>query len=146
MNGSMAGGAQLAAMGGAAAARRLPSRLPLVLLPRRARTLHSRQLRGCPTVAALPSGGGVGAAAKAVVAVQAAAASLQGAIDPAVLAATTNASFKLFLICAVVGWLLKTGRIPNSTATVMSKVRGVGVGCEERRTGRRPLGEAAPLE
>ena len=145
MNGSMAGGARPAAMGGAAAACRLPSRLPLVLLPRRAHVLHSRPLRGCPTVAALPSGG-VGAAAKAAVAVQAAAASLQGAIDPAVLAATTNASFKLFLICAVVGWLLKTGRIPNSTATVMSKVRGVGVGCEERRTGRRPLGEAAPLE
>ncbi|PRW21016.1 auxin efflux carrier family [Chlorella sorokiniana] len=121
MNGVVAGSGRLAGMGGTAAARRLPSRLPLVPLSRRARTLYSRPLRAPLATAAL-AGNGMGAAAKAAMAVQSAAASLQSAIDPVVLAATTNASFKLFLICAVVGWLLKTGRIPNSTATVMSKI------------------------
>ncbi len=130
MHGSMAGWGRMAGMGGAAAARRLPSHLPLLPLRRRAAAAPSRPQRSPITVAALP-GGGVGTAAKAVVAVQAAAASLQGAIDPTVLAATTNASFKLFLICAVVGWLLKTGRIPNSTATVMSKVRRQGCWVQE---------------
>ena len=48
---------------------------------------------------------------------------LAGAIDPGVLAATVSASGKLFIICSAVGWLLKTGRIPNSTATVMSQAR-----------------------
>ncbi|KAL4451371.1 hypothetical protein ABPG77_009443 [Micractinium sp. CCAP 211/92] len=50
------------------------------------------------------------------------AASMAAAIDPGVLAATISASGKLLLICAAVGWLLRTGRIPNSTATVMSQV------------------------
>lgn len=129
MASSSADWARPTGMGGAAAGRRLPSRLPLLPLPRRAYALHSRPLRPTTCVAALP-GGGVGAAAKAAVSAQAAAASLHGAIDPVVLAATTNASFKLFLICAVVGWLLKSGRIPNSTATVMSKVRRGGAACD----------------
>ena len=46
-----------------------------------------------------------------------------GLIDVRVLGATVNASFKLFLICAVVGALLRSRRIPNSTATVLSQVR-----------------------
>ena len=128
MSGPMAGWALATGMGGAAAGRRLPSRLPLAPPPRRAYALHSRPLPGPTCAAALPSGG-VGAAAKAAVTAQAAVASLHGCIDPVVLAATTNASFKLFLICAVVGWLLKTGRIPNSTATVMSKVGQRGPAC-----------------
>lgn len=49
----------------------------------------------------------VGAAARMAAAVPAA---LAGVIDPAVLSATVNASGKLFLICAAVGWLLRTGR------------------------------------
>ncbi|EFN50869.1 hypothetical protein CHLNCDRAFT_59420 [Chlorella variabilis] len=48
--------------------------------------------------------------------------SLAAAIDLGVLGATINASAKLFLICAAVGWLLRSGRIPNSTSTVLSKV------------------------
>lgn len=43
-------------------------------------------------------------------------------IDPVVLGSTASASFKLFLICAAVGWLLKTRRIPNDTASVLSQV------------------------
>ena len=38
-----------------------------------------------------------------------------------VLAATCAASLKLVLICTGVGWLLRTGRIPNDTAPVLSK-------------------------
>ena len=41
-----------------------------------------------------------------------------------VLAATMGASFKLFLLCGLVGWLLHTRRIPDQTATVLSKVGG----------------------
>jgi hypothetical protein len=47
---------------------------------------------------------------------------LAAAVDPAVLAATLHASAKLLIICGAVGWLLRSGRIPNSTATVLSKV------------------------
>ena len=39
-----------------------------------------------------------------------------------VLAATCAASLKLVLICTGVGWLLRSGRIPNDTAPVLSKV------------------------
>ncbi len=42
-----------------------------------------------------------------------------------VLAATCAASLKLVLICTGVGWLLRTGRIPNDTAPVLSKARAI---------------------
>ena len=38
-----------------------------------------------------------------------------------VLAATVSASFKLFLMCGFTGWLLQSGRIPQESATVLSK-------------------------
>lgn len=68
----------------------------------------------------------MGAAARAAALVPSLAAAATSSIDPAVLSATVNASGKLFLICAAVGWLLRTGRIPNSTATVLSQVRLLG--------------------
>lgn len=43
-------------------------------------------------------------------------------VHDGVLAATTGASFNLFMLCGFVGWLLHTGRIPNDTAPVLSKV------------------------
>jgi hypothetical protein len=43
-------------------------------------------------------------------------------VHDGVLAATTSASFKLFVICGFVGWLLHSERIPRETATVLSKV------------------------
>ena len=43
-------------------------------------------------------------------------------IDPLILSATTAASIKLLLICVGVGWLLRSGKIPNSTGTVLSQV------------------------
>ena len=43
-------------------------------------------------------------------------------VHDGVLAATTAASFNIFLLCGFVGWLLHTGRIPNETAPVLSKV------------------------
>ena len=58
-----------------------------------------------------------------------------GVIDPQVLAATLNASTKLFIICAAVGWLLRSGRLPNSTATVLSQV-GVGEGARFQQPAR----------
>lgn len=122
--------------------RRLPSRLLSGADGTGRRSLHSpstdglqssirrrRRCGGAPVQAALPAP----VASLAGIA-NAAAGSLRAAIDPAVLGATVNASGKLFLICAAVGWLLRTGRIPNSTATVLSKVRrgqgyhGVGAG------------------
>ena len=42
-----------------------------------------------------------------------------------VLASTCAASLKLVLICTGVGWLLRTCRIPNDTAPVLSKVSSV---------------------
>ena len=39
------------------------------------------------------------------------------------LAATSGASFKLIFICAVVGWMLKTGRLPKATASVLTQVK-----------------------
>lgn len=47
---------------------------------------------------------------------------IQQSLDPVVLGSTTAASFKLFLVCAAVGWLLKKGRLPNVTASVLSLV------------------------
>ncbi len=51
-------------------------------------------------------------------------------IHDGVLAATMGASFKLFLLCGFVGWLLHRGRIPSDTATVLSKVRSTVVACQ----------------
>ena len=39
-----------------------------------------------------------------------------------VVAATSSASFKLIFICVAVGWLLKEGRLPEETDTVLTKV------------------------
>lgn len=109
----------------------LPSRLPP---PRQCgtgsgSTSRRRRVMARPCAQALP-GKLLGMAAKAAAAPAAAgsslAASMAAAIDPGVLAATISASGKLLLICAAVGWLLRTGRIPNSTATVMSQVGGRG--------------------
>lgn len=49
-------------------------------------------------------------------------------IDPHVLGATVGASFKLSLVCCLVGWLLRTKQIPANAAPVLSKVRS-GCGC-----------------
>ena len=65
----------------------------------------------------------VRAAASVPLALQQGSFLLRAALDPAVFSATVGACFKLSLICAVVGWLLKTRRIPNSTATVLSQAR-----------------------
>ncbi len=46
---------------------------------------------------------------------------IKSSIDPAVLGATATASYKLFLVCAAVGWLLKTNKIPDATASVLSQ-------------------------
>jgi len=40
----------------------------------------------------------------------------------AILAATTSASFKLFLLIVSISWMMASGRLPENTATVMSKV------------------------
>lgn len=98
--------------------------------------LRRRQRRpAAPPQAALLPAKLLGTAAKAAAAVpgvmQVAAGSLAAAIDPGVLGATIAASGKLLLICAAVGWLLRSGRIPNSTATVMSQVGVGGVECLE---------------
>ena len=53
----------------------------------------------------------------------AASGALLSCLDPAVLSATVGASFKLFLICAATGWLLRHGKIPAATATVLSQAR-----------------------
>ena len=39
-----------------------------------------------------------------------------------VLEATVGATFKLFLVCGFVGWLLNSGRISDDTAPILSKV------------------------
>ena len=39
-----------------------------------------------------------------------------------VVAATSSASFKLIFICVAVGWLLKTDRLPQETAPVLTQV------------------------
>lgn len=52
-------------------------------------------------------------------------------IDPVVLASTTSASFKLFLICAAVRWLSETNRIPSNTSVVLAKVLNVVDCCTE---------------
>ena len=39
-----------------------------------------------------------------------------------VLTATTGTTFKLFLVCGFIGWLLSTGRLSDETAPVLSKV------------------------
>lgn len=44
------------------------------------------------------------------------------AVDHGILTATTKASLKLGLICAIVGWLFKTNRLPHDTSQVLSKV------------------------
>ena len=48
---------------------------------------------------------------------------VQKSFDPVVFGATASASYKLFLICLAVGWLLKTKKIPNETASVLSQAR-----------------------
>jgi predicted permease len=80
--------------------------------------------RHCPPVAAAAA-----APAAAAAGAQALGSALQTAwryagssIDPWVLGSTASATFKLFLICAAVGWLLRAGRIPNATAAVLSQV------------------------
>ncbi|KAL4517882.1 hypothetical protein Ndes2526B_g02280 [Nannochloris sp. 'desiccata'] len=47
---------------------------------------------------------------------------IKGSIDPIILGATASASYKLFLVCVAVGWLLKTNKIPGATASVLSQV------------------------
>ena len=47
---------------------------------------------------------------------------LESCVHDGVLAATVSASFKLFLMCGFTGWLLQSGRIPQESATVLSKV------------------------
>ena len=39
-----------------------------------------------------------------------------------VLEATAGTTFKLFLVCGFIGWLLGTGRLSEDTAPVLSKV------------------------
>ena len=51
--------------------------------------------------------------------------SVQQALEGEVLAATSGASFKLIFICAVVGWMLKTVRLPKATASVLTQVKPV---------------------
>lgn len=70
-----------------------------------------------------------GAAAAGAAAAAAAAAHHSGAlvallrlIDPHVLGATMGATFKLSLVCALVGWLIQTKQIPQNAASVLSKV------------------------
>jgi hypothetical protein len=43
-----------------------------------------------------------------------------------VLGATVGASAKLAMVCALVGWLLRTEQLPNNTAAVMSKAGAAG--------------------
>ena len=50
-------------------------------------------------------------------------ASLQHALEGEVLGATSSASFKLIFICAVVGWMLNSGRLAKDTARVLTQVR-----------------------
>lgn len=47
---------------------------------------------------------------------------VRDSIDPIVFASTASASFKLFLICAIVRWLSETKRIPSNTSVVLAKV------------------------
>ncbi len=42
-----------------------------------------------------------------------------------VFALVMGASLQLFLLCGFVGWLLHSGRIPNDTAPVLSKVQSL---------------------
>ena len=55
-------------------------------------------------------------------------------IDLHVLGATVGASFKLSLVCCLVGWLLRTKQIPGNAAPVLSKVRS-GCGCSVLHVG-----------
>lgn len=43
-------------------------------------------------------------------------------IEHGILGATTRASLKLGIICAIVGWLFKMKRLPSDTSNVLSKV------------------------
>ncbi|KAL4855619.1 hypothetical protein ACK3TF_003943 [Chlorella vulgaris] len=111
------------AQAGRAASRGLaPRRLLNRLTPRPAR--RSRQHTLFVPRAAAPQVLGAAAKLGAWVPnlVSSAASSVASSIDVGVLSATLNASAKLAIICAAVGWLLRSGRIPNSTATVLSKV------------------------
>lgn len=47
---------------------------------------------------------------------------LHQSFDPVVFGATATASYKLFLVCAIVGWLIQSNRLPTETATVLSQV------------------------
>lgn len=69
------------------------------------------QTAALPGIAASAGGAALGLAAF-----------VHDSIDPIVLASTASASFKLFLICAVVGWLLESKKIPSNTASVLSQV------------------------
>ena len=140
-------------------------RLPL-LLPHRLQPQHSCLRRRCRLAAvrtsaqlsAMPqphSSAGAAttaataaAAAAALVALRsplgaAAAAGLRAYIDPHVLGATLGASFKLVLVVTAMAWLLRTGRLPNSTATVLSKASGgcclPAAGCQADREPTIPL-------
>ncbi|PSC67915.1 ABC transporter ATP-binding [Micractinium conductrix] len=78
-----------------------------------------------PEAAAAGGGAAAAAAAATEVAGGGAAAALSlllSKLDPHVLGATVGASAKLAMVCALVGWLLKTKQLPNNTASVMSKV------------------------
>ncbi|DBA74521.1 TPA: hypothetical protein ACH3X2_000978 [Trebouxia sp. C0005] len=48
--------------------------------------------------------------------------SIQSMMTGEVVAATSSASFKLIFICVAVGWLLKTDRLPQETAPVLTQV------------------------
>lgn len=50
-----------------------------------------------------------------------AAGALSGGFGNGVLFATVGATFKLFLVCGLVGWLLHTKRLTEDSAPVLSK-------------------------
>lgn len=132
-------------MGALAAGRCLPPAPPtpagaahlLAPPPRRQRRCHRPCRRAASHVrAALPStllGAAARSAASGAGIASTAASGLAAAIDPGVLAATMAASGKLLIICGAVGYLLRSGRIPNSTATVMSQVCWAGAGVALRQ-------------
>ncbi|KAL4443908.1 hypothetical protein ABPG75_011645 [Micractinium tetrahymenae] len=82
------------------------------------------------TVTALPAAASaaallpdtVAAASGSGITLSAAFGHLLQSVDPHVAGATVGASAKLAMVCALVGWLLKTGQLPASTASVLSRV------------------------
>lgn len=70
------------------------------------------------TAAAIPIGGSFASLSRQVLP----SIMLDNAFDPVIFGATATASYKLFLICAIVGWMIQTYRLPTETATVLSQV------------------------